>query len=817
MKKRFLSVALVAAMMLVGCSKETTTNNKNSNEKDNKKEQTKIEQTYESGDISLTDIKARYATVDTNTIIEPLYNVAPDESFEFKFAYDLTKGGYGIDDIVSVHTDINCEEDSMIYTLNTNEAGENGGSIHSVAPISAILETEGNEDDYWNDNRVVWGNAPMYYIAIWYDMNSTELTKLDKPIVIPFTVKHEVQAPEVKGVVDGEGCFSLSWEPVEGATEYRIYSYINTLSNNTGKVNEDIDGAKHGYKNAYLIYLDTVDADTTSYMNFAGKGGNRVLFERNVSGKEYVISQNPCVTGEYYVSAVVDGVESGFACKVATADLKIPYKVVDGSDIMFKRYESIDDLPLSLDVVNIDGSVTNRKVLYTFQMEDTYLEGAQVPEYAYKIEGTAITGCVSMNVEDPNFEYPQTIGDPSQIGASEPEDNIQSQPDADIVTIPEDAPDDGSVIEDHINNSKNNTEAKPEEPEDEDTENSGDSENTVAAPQDGYLVFANSAAEEWIALNMINGETKISIADFPELQTKEMLLDILEKVYNQNPYILGLCSYSLDYKEMMLEINYAYTKEELVKRQQAIYEEAHKLVEELITDDMSEEEKQLAIYMYLEENTAYDDSVLERAAANNYKKIADPDFEDSFNTYGILVKKLGVCQSYAHVYKLLCTMAGLKCDIATGYLAGNLPHAWNFISIDDQWYQTDVTNNGNVSGIPFFAYNADTDTAISIGLETDDRYELNSLLDEYTTDCDDYEYYNVNDLCVDSKDEYVDILTRELEAGNERVSVRFEGEMPSKQDLNKAIGEAYNMVGMEDNLSKVAYIITDCYVCVFEK
>jgi len=809
MKKQFLSVALVAAMLFTGCSKEASTNN----EKETNKETKKTEQSA-SGNISLTEIKARYATIETkNNVIEPLYNVAPDEEFEFKFAYDLTKGGYGTDSLVSVHTDINCEKSSMIYTKAVYDKVEGGGSLLTVSPLSAVLSTEGNDDDYWNNNRIVWGNAPMFYIAIWYDMNAEELTKLDKPIVIPFTILHEAMAPEVKGVVDAEGCFSLQWEPVEGATEYRIYSYVDHTKNSTGYFNEPLDGAKNGYSNASLVYLATVDGDKTSFENFSGEGGNKVSFERNVSGKEYVMSQNPCVYGEYYVSAVVNGKESGFACKVTTAELKIPYKVAEESDILLKRFTSVEDLPLSLDVVNIDGSISNRKVLYTFQMEDTYLEGKQVPEYAYKIEGTAITGCVFMDVEDPNFEYPETIGEGSQVGAAKPEDNIPSQPSSDIITIPEDAKDDGSVIEDHINNSKNEPEDTPDEPVDTPDE---PGENTVAAPQDGYLVFADSAAEEWIALNMINGETRISIADFPELQTKEMLMDVLEKVYNQNPYILGLYSYSFDYNENILEIGYAYSKDELVARQQEIFDEAHKVLDEIIDEDMSDEAKQLAIYMYLEENTEYDFSVLERAAANNYKKIDDPEFEDSFNTYGILVKKVGVCQSYAHVFKLLGRMAGLECDIATGNLSGNLPHAWNFVNLDGGWYQLDSTNNLNTAGVPFFAYNADTDTALTIGLAVDDRFELNSNLAEYDSNNDDYEYYNINDLCVKSQDEYVDILTRELEEGNENVAVRFECQLPTQQEIINVIGEAYNMVGLEDKLPNLAFRTAGNYVYVYE-
>ena len=70
-------------------------------------------------------------------------------------------------------------------------------------------------------------------------------------------------------------------------------------------------------------------------------------------------------------------------------------------------------------------------------------------------------------------------------------------------------------------------------------------------------------------------------------------------------------------------------------------------------------------------------------------KTGDDTYEYAFNTYGILVKKVGVCQSYAYAYKLLCNLAGVECNVVTGYLDGNLPHAWNAVKIDDAWYETE--------------------------------------------------------------------------------------------------------------------------------
>jgi len=42
----------------------------------------------------------------------------------------------------------------------------------------------------------------------------------------------------------------------------------------------------------------------------------------------------------------------------------------------------------------------------------------------------------------------------------------------------------------------------------------------------------------------------------------------------------------------------------------------------------------------------------------------------------------------------LADKAGLECIVVTGYLYGNLPHAWNRVKIDRHWMTVDSTNNG---------------------------------------------------------------------------------------------------------------------------
>ena len=55
----------------------------------------------------------------------------------------------------------------------------------------------------------------------------------------------------------------------------------------------------------------------------------------------------------------------------------------------------------------------------------------------------------------------------------------------------------------------------------------------------------------------------------------------------------------------------------------------------------------------------------------------------------------GYVQATQELLKLLAEEAGLECIVVTGYLDGELPHAWNKVKIDGEWQIVDSTNNDN--------------------------------------------------------------------------------------------------------------------------
>ena len=108
----------------------------------------------------------------------------------------------------------------------------------------------------------------------------------------------------------------------------------------------------------------------------------------------------------------------------------------------------------------------------------------------------------------------------------------------------------------------------------------------------------------------------------------------------------------------------------------------------------------------------------------------------------MLLNKTGVCSSYAGAFKLLAEEAGLECIVVTGYLEGDLPHAWNKVKIDGAWNIVDTTNNDNE--LLFNALLNLPDYAAEKVLVEDERYVLDSMTGNYGAETDEKEYYRIN-------------------------------------------------------------------------
>lgn len=100
----------------------------------------------------------------------------------------------------------------------------------------------------------------------------------------------------------------------------------------------------------------------------------------------------------------------------------------------------------------------------------------------------------------------------------------------------------------------------------------------------------------------------------------------------------------------------------------AIMERARSILNETITNDMSELEKEIAIYKKLHE-------------IGHSEMREGPSMPSG---YSILMEGRGVCLDWAQATALLMTLAGLEC-----FEIGSDTHAWNIIRIDGEYYEID--------------------------------------------------------------------------------------------------------------------------------
>jgi hypothetical protein len=155
----------------------------------------------------------------------------------------------------------------------------------------------------------------------------------------------------------------------------------------------------------------------------------------------------------------------------------------------------------------------------------------------------------------------------------------------------------------------------------------------------------------------------------------------------------------------------------------------------------------------------------------------------------VLIKRVGVCASYASAFKLLADAAGLDCLVITGYLNGYLPHAWNRVRIGEEWLTLDVTNNSNPE-LYNALFNLPDSVAAPILLE-DDLYILDSRFGEFTAESNDNEYYRLMGRFF-SKGE----IARELAAGfkaNGSVALRTDYNV-SESELRMILAEMIALV-----------------------
>jgi hypothetical protein len=148
------------------------------------------------------------------------------------------------------------------------------------------------------------------------------------------------------------------------------------------------------------------------------------------------------------------------------------------------------------------------------------------------------------------------------------------------------------------------------------------------------------------------------------------------------------------------------TEEELIKAAQKcrrpvfyqnsdlrlLYNKVITVLNAIILNDMTDYQRVRAIYDYISYYTLYDFDLYEQYIQDPTSvSVTNP----SFAIAGVFNNNMAVCEGFAEAFSLMCSIEGIENVIITGEAPSgdkNLPHAWNKVKLDGEWYAVDSTN-----------------------------------------------------------------------------------------------------------------------------
>ena len=124
-----------------------------------------------------------------------------------------------------------------------------------------------------------------------------------------------------------------------------------------------------------------------------------------------------------------------------------------------------------------------------------------------------------------------------------------------------------------------------------------------------------------------------------------------------------------------------------------VYDKLTEVIDEVITEDMSDYEKEKAIYDWQVKWISYN--------SDNLNPIIDGQNE-THTPYGVFRTHNAICVGNATTFKLFMDALGIPCKII--HSTQNGEHAWNVTQLDGDWYHVDVTFDGSYNGVPGYSY-----------------------------------------------------------------------------------------------------------------
>ena len=710
------------------------TQEKTNGETESKSESENVEAVVKDSNFkTIQDLKDYYNY--RNNILSPIYNVSQEGEFEVRFKTTKTLP----ENAVGVYTNKECNDESKIETVVSIEKSGEGQKV-VIKPYAKILS---------KSTDVGWGNAPIYFIKLDYDLNSDSISKLNEPLIIPFKTENIVEAPILKYTISENGIFKLNWSRVNNATSYRIYKTDSIYTNNE-------TGASTGYKDNIPKLITEVSSDTLEWYDWVNNNTNGL---GNING-EYTIYENFGLSGEYYVTAVSNEDESKYSNSILVSNYSdiLPVRINNEDMLNPGDYvENARDLPRSIEVKTLNNDIIKYNINYKIDETTRYKDNVY---YNYDIRGTELKGYIEIRVGDVT--------------------NLPSEIKNGIETYEDDYNIEFNVVQNKIKsedviNINNWVESSRLDEKELNKSELANIESMV-----NYDLEDLSCEDYYLILNIINYKDKIDLSPFQNLQDYIDLEDKIQKICYQNPLLYGIKGFSYNENLKELKVIYKDKVDILKEKRDTIYNKmVSKIPLMLKSEDIVED-----IYIYMNDNYIYN---------------------SEGDIYELLVNNNGNALAYSQLFKLICDEIGLKSIVVSGSLNGN-PHTWNGVCYDnDEWYYIDVTNNLKNIGMQRMCYNMSSEYAKNIGYLSNNRCVEDGDSDKYKSENDVYEYYRKNNLVANNSSEYFEKVKELVEKDAKVITIRYTGEEIKSSDIISNISKIFVDAKKELELGRLRF------------
>ena len=723
-----------------------------------------------SGMKNLAALQDKYADSEDYRYTEPMFNLAKD----YKFSYDVGSGYFANEQTpgFAVFRDSDLEK-SVDITIDRDYDNNKVTIVPTV--VFQFQDHLTKEIDY------TWGDMSKFWLVQYRDTQTGD--ELDKPLVTVFTIARDLNTPTLKQSVGEDGYYKLSWTPVDGADYYDVYKY---------------DDVAMGFADIQMTTdkLECIEADFNDVVESRQDLKDMVEGTELENMQQWTMNSYLNIGHSYFVVAKTnDGKFSGMSniCNPMDIGNQIPVMVQDDFQSEYTGTDPMS-LPAYVNVEMLDGSIGKYVIEYYGANAALLTDGSisispAIRNLPIAMQSIKITG----------VDYDELIKSGEKLREREEQLEGKTGSTSENIDIPY-VPDSQEDPQDNQQTPAQDNQQSPAQ-DNQQTPSSDDSSSVnmagVELPQNvADTVYANSSLSEWLAINLLAHNESISLAGFNEASDSEKLGESFDEAYRQNPLCGIIDDMGYNYDTNSITVKYAQSKEDTLNMQQESIKKAKEIVGQIITDQMSDYEKEAAINKYLCDNATYNFDVIGDDGDVD-QSLVDKN-ANSFTPYGVLVENLGVCESYAEAFHLVASEAGLPSIMVVGTLSGG-GHEWNRVLLDGKWYTLDVTNNDNEI-VPNSLFNL-SDTAAGEILKQESACVLSSVADQFVADDMDHEYYTVNGLAVSDTNAANDLLVKGL-MENGTASVRI------NMDLNDAqFEELLQNVVNASNLDTIQYLI----------